>query len=91
MPKKTVRKVKTVKKSSSFFQTHKNLKWLLPLLVLIVLASLFLVKHKISDQDTVDRSAIVKEQIKQEIKQKLPFQLDKETPTPTAIQTQTGF
>lgn len=85
--KKTVRRARTVKKSSSLLQTHKNLKWLLPLFALVVLASLFLVKHKLSDEDTVDNSAI----IKQQIKQNLPLHLDQETVTPTAAPTQTGF
>jgi hypothetical protein len=89
MPKKktTIKSVKAVKKNSSFFQTHKHLRWLLPLLLLVVVGLLFVVKHKLSDQDTVDRSAIVKQQIKQLI----PLHLDQEKLTPTVTPIETGF
>lgn len=84
--KKTVKSVKAVKKNSSFFQTHRHLKWLLPLLLLVIVASLFVVKHKLSDEDTVDRSAV----IKQQIKQILPIQLDQKV-SPTVTPVETGF
>jgi hypothetical protein len=89
MPKKktTSKPVKAVKKNYSFFQTHKHLRWLLPLLLLVVVGLLFVVKHTFSDQNTVDRSAIVKQQIKQVI----PFHLDQEKLTPTVTPVETGF
>ena len=89
MPKKktTAKSVKAVKKHSSFFQTHKHLKWLLPLLLLAVVGLLFVVKHTLSDQNTVERVVIIKQQIKQAI----PLHLDQEKLTPTVTPVETGF
>jgi hypothetical protein len=85
--KKTVKSGKAVKKNSSFFQTHKHLKWLLPLLLLVIVGSLFVVKHTLSDQNIVEKSAV----IKQEIKQAIPLHLDQEKLTPTVTPVETGF
>ena len=80
MPKKKtkVKSVKAVKKQSSFFQTHKHLKWLLPLLLLVIVGALFVVKHTLSEQNIVERAAI-------------PLHLGQEKLTPTVTPVDTGF
>jgi len=86
MPK-IKRKKPAVKKSPSLFKKHPNLKWLLPLLIATFVGFILVTKHKINDNDpSGDKSGM----IKQEIKQKLNLDNDKETidDSPTASPTQ---
>jgi hypothetical protein len=71
MPKK---KVKNSSSSKSLFDMHPNLKWLLPLLVLVLIAFLY-VHHQREEgvSSGEEHSAL-----KQELKQKLQMDNDEE-------------
>ncbi len=81
MPKSKKKKV-SKRKNPSLFEQHKNLKWLLSLLALSVLAFLF-IKHRVNDYDpSGDRSAVIKQQVQDKLHIDKEVQ-DNVSPTPS--------
>jgi uncharacterized membrane protein len=92
MPKKrTAKRARPARKNTSFLETHNNLKWLVPLLIIVLLGTAFIIKHRLYDQDTVDNSAVLKQEIKQEINQRSPIDLNKKIIGPSTVPTHPGF
>lgn len=101
MPKKKVKK-STAKKvsvkkitprtssSQGFFQEHKNLKWLLPLLA-IALLGLFLIHRHVKEEISGSERQSTKEQLKDSIKNEIKEKLRIENTTSTDTQGTTTF
>jgi hypothetical protein len=85
--KKVTPKPAPAKKSKSLFELHPNLKWLLPLFFIMAIGFIFVAKHRINDEDNgIDKSAIIKQEIKQEILNHAAN--DDQVASPTAVPNQ---
>lgn len=83
MPKKKT--TRTARKNTSFLETHNNLKWLVPLLIIVLLGTAFIINYRMSNENVVNNSAF----LKQEIRQTSPIHRD--TVGPSTTPTQTGY
>ncbi len=84
--KASVKRISRVS-SKGFFEEHKNLRWLLPLLA-VALIGLFLVHYHVQKELSGAEYQSKKDQIKTEIKEKFRIDTDKETMDDTESTTQ---
>ncbi len=53
--------------SSSFLEEHKNLKWLIPLLILVLLGGIFMVRHKFSADELSEQDHSIKDAVREKL------------------------